>query len=130
MINANIYYFVGLQEPSGQKFFEKNHKLYFDLYFDSKVKVIKIPLGVFKTYWRKMPKQEKISCACDGDFEKIFIKYNSYVNNPYSADNDPGQEILTGLGVKHTSMSVGDVIKVDGVYWIIAGVGYKRLMLK
>jgi hypothetical protein len=34
---------------------------------------------------------------------------------------------IRGLGLQHTSMSVGDIVQKDDVLWMVEGCGFKRL---
>ena len=102
MVKVSIYYFVGLQSEQGFDYFlrGKGRKFYDNIFGDTKTKKISIQIGFFKTYWRKLPKDEEIDCVSVGSFEKIFFKYNDYSKNPYSGENDPGQPIIKSLGIK------------------------------
>jgi hypothetical protein len=37
------------------------------------------------------------------------------------------RELIVGLGLVHTSMSVGDIFQKDGVLFMVEGVGFKRI---
>ena len=104
-------------------------KLWNKMHFQN-VETITIPEGVFRTYWRLMPNKEiQTKEPFFYQFERLFKKYNSH-RNPYGSYMDPGQPTLKQVGVRHTSMSVGDMFKVDGQYWMVGGVGFIRVRLK
>jgi hypothetical protein len=37
------------------------------------------------------------------------------------------RHLIQALGLQHTSMSVGDIIEKDGAFWMVDGVGFKKL---
>lgn len=125
MTKAIIYY-NRLPHPYLNKYWNKK---YSDVHFSDK-KTVTLKIGFFRHYWRKMPIKEEVNKLHLYDsLEKIFAKYNNYETNPYSAENN-GQKIIKQKDVLHTSMMVGDVIKVEDDYYIVGSVGFKKLILK
>lgn len=57
------------------------------------------------------------------ELEVVFIAMQGEMWSP----NGEAREMIEALGLGHTSLSVGDVIEVDGVMWLVAPVGFKRL---
>lgn len=102
-------------------------KIWKQTHYDENIQMVEMPIGFFRTYYRTLPIKEEIKNL--NDLEKIYAKYNNYSSNPYSSDNDPGQPVIKKLGVRHTSMSIGDAVKVEGKYFIVCGIGFKRLEL-
>jgi hypothetical protein len=41
--------------------------------------------------------------------------------------NGEARELIRAKGLRHTSMSVGDVIEHDGRFWAVASVGFNEL---
>jgi len=104
--------------------------LYYKIQFGER-KTMNMPIGVFKTYWRKMPEKEILTTEpLSYQFERLFGKYNSYKFNPLSNHNDPGQKKVKKSGAKHTSMMVGDIFKVKGKYYIVSSVGFKIVNMR
>jgi hypothetical protein len=124
MKQATIYYYVEFDPRISSL---KN--IYDSIRFGNKAKYssVSIKKGTWKRNWRMLPKKEKVSANLKLSFEKLFEKYNNYTRNPYSSENDIGQITLKKLGLDHTSMSVGDVIKVDNKYWMVADTGFSRI---
>ena len=60
----------------------------------------------------------------------VFNKYNDYERNPYSDFNDDGQKIIRELGIKHTSMSIGDIIKVRGDFFIVLSHSFTNVVFE
>lgn len=89
--------------------------------------IVRVKKGVWTQNWRMLPKKESVSANLKLSFEKLFAEYNNYKVNPYSSENDVGQTTLKKLGLDHTSMSVGDVIRVDNRYWMVADTGFKMI---
>ena len=63
----------------------------------------------------------------DGILDGLFSKFN-LGNNPLSTPEN--QEMLRNKNVRHTSMSVGDVIKLGNVYYYCDNEGWERIELK
>jgi hypothetical protein len=55
--------------------------------------------------------------------EKLFARFNSE-ENPLCAPKY--QEKIKSF-LSHTSMSVGDVVQIDNDYYVINGIGFKKL---
>jgi hypothetical protein len=56
--------------------------------------------------------------------EDVFTQMQGKVWSP----NGEARELISSLGLHHTSMSIGDVVQdEDGVHWMCAHLGWKRL---
>ena len=127
MKQAEIYY-VDLPHPSESKIAD-------DMYFlihgcnRDEIKLLPIKYSFFAKHWKKLPKKEQVTEeeVRDKEFDRLFAKYNHYDTNPYSSDNDPGQKILKRLNLHHTSMSIGDMIKVGNKFFIVASIGWRQI---
>ena len=84
--------------------------------------------------WKKMDDDPSIyfmhndEQLCDG----IFYRLNHYDLNPLSPDfyedgNMIGQNWMKENNVGHTSMSVGDIVVIDGTHYYCASFGWKKL---
>lgn len=83
--------------------------------------------------WVKVS-EEEVKSSRSRELETIWKKYQRYETNPLSAQNDgrPGkdyQPTIDGKGVGHTTMTIGDVIKIEDRYYIVADHGFLRLYL-
>jgi hypothetical protein len=60
------------------------------------------------------------------DPDEVFLLLNNGADipNPY---NSPGIQKFIGVNKIHTSMSVGDVVEIDGVYWLCENTGWRTL---
>ena len=80
----------------------------------------------------------------DDNLESVFMSFNSDDANPLSCTNDwnkvcvIGDSVGTGkdfqdamknkkIKVGHTSMSIGDIVSLNGVNYLCADVGWKKL---
>ena len=97
-------------------------------YDDSDEDVV-LKYSYVKQFLTKLPKKEIVTDEEFGnlDFDRIYAKYNNYATNPYSSDNDAGQKTLKRLKVRHTSMSVGDMLKINKRFYVVANRGFKRV---
>lgn len=64
--------------------------------------------------------------------EQMFRRFNDYDTNPISSKNDPKKQEWLAQHQIHTSMSVGDAIRIelaDGTkeIWAVKGRGWERL---
>ena len=57
--------------------------------------------------------------------DSVWSMYNTDEVNPLA--NDSGQRFLRDHGLKHTSMSVGDVIELNGVAYAATSEGFEKL---
>jgi len=122
-------------------FYSKKHQtelpkaLYDDLH--SNKSTIFMPKRIFKDVYAEMSKDK---VQIDGDvlpaeLERMFAKYNDdgYAQDkPYSKGKNPlatpkGQDKVRDSGTHHTSMSVGDMVEVDGDHYIVADFGFKKV---
>lgn len=56
--------------------------------------------------------------------EDVFAQMQGEVWSP----NGEARELIASLGLRHTSMSIGDVVQDDdGVHWMCAHLGWQRL---
>ena len=85
-----------------------------------------------------------LSSTLKATFESVFMSFNSDDANPLSYTNDwnkvcvigdsvgTGKDFQTAMRNKnfkvgHTSMSVGDIVSLNGVNYLCADVGWKKL---
>ena len=124
-MKATIYYNM-LPHPTENKF---SHDMWFAVRKDDIVKISNIQ---FKKYWKRLPVKEiiKKNKIIRIGLEKIFYKYNNYSMNPYSDYNDPGQSMIKELGVRHTSMMIGDIIEFDNIYYITTSEGFSKVNIE
>jgi len=131
-----LYYGKTLPHPGdlekqywGKKYLEIHH---------GKKESISLSRGFFQKHWRTLPIREEVDTdkPLMEELERLFAKYNQDHLNPYSNTEEhfnrgevsPGQQKIRDLHV-HTSMSVGDVIKINNSHYIVAGTGFKKLFL-
>ena len=57
--------------------------------------------------------------------ENIFLMMNNYDENPLS--NSKMQKWLKENNISHTSMSPGDIVSIDGRYYICDVIGWKKM---
>lgn len=123
----------GYENPEARA--KENSNLYYKLAgSDPNKEQVTIDKDRFKNHWTKLS-EEEVSSSHISELERIWDKYNRYPANPLSAQNDGdpdshNQPTIEEAGVNHTSMSVGDVVRVEDRYYIVAGVGFLRLYLK
>ena len=115
---TTIYYAV-YPHPRDDEVWGKFHYKY---YFDEASTPITISKAFFNKYWKKVPILEKMK-----DKEGIFAKYNMD-SNPLGTREK--QRALKERGIRHTSMSVFDIVKVNGVPYMVAGVGFRKVIIK
>ena len=125
MRKATIYYNV-TPHPMENKYWAKKS---LEISFGEESNTVNLKKGFFTRYWRIMPIKEEVDeFNLMQSLEDVYAKYNNYDANPYSAQNG-GQQVLKEIGVNHTSMMVGDVIKVGEEYYVVSGFGFKKLIL-
>lgn len=95
---------------------------------DESIKEIGLSKEFFNEHWKELPIAETINDDSESSLESLFAKYNDYDANPLSHQNG-GQGIVKQLGV-HTSMSIEDIIEVGGIFYMVFGVGFKRIVWK
>jgi len=66
------------------------------------------------------------NCTNTSIAERTFAKFNDYERNPLSAEND-GQSIVSTSGTHHTSMSIGDIVVVGHLPYIVKNEGFEAL---
>lgn len=136
MKEAEIYYKKNIltptpteEHPNPERYWEDNKRLYVALNNFGKGRgndtQVTIREEWFKEGWAKV-KTEEVSSSRSKELERIWDKYQRYNTNPLSSENN-GQDILDRKNVNHTTMSKGDVIKVEDRYYIAAGWGFLRL---
>lgn len=85
-------------------------------------KTLPLKKSFFRNNWRQ------VGTSNSKDPEELFVMYNRDYTNPLATSQ--GQQLIRSLGVRHTSMSVGDIVKVRNFYYIAAGEGFKRVVWK
>ncbi len=66
---------------------------------------------------------ELLGVINETDLNRIYDKMQGECWSP----EGEAEEFITSLGLGHTSMSVQDVIRVNGTYYMVAVVGFKEL---
>lgn len=59
--------------------------------------------------------------------EVIFRIMNNYTSNPLSHEHDNGMQAWVRSVRTHTSMSVGDVVQINGTHWFCDHVGWTQI---
>jgi len=127
MVKAEILY-ANLDHPSvGSKL---NKKMYEQIHL-VQPRLLVMPIGYYRKHYNKLPLKEDINTNLPimPQLEKLFHKYNAD-SNPYDYYNTPGQDALKQIGVRHTSMSIGDIIKVGKNRYIVLSRGFGNVVLK
>ena len=72
-----------------------------------------------------LPVTHRFVCELDVPrLENVFVRMQGEVWSP----NGEARELIASLGLHHTSMSIGDVVRDDdGVHWMCAHRGWQRL---
>ena len=99
----------------------------------SQANTIKISSGMWSAYWKKVPIQYQVfpNKLNNEYLEKLFVLFNDDTRNPLSSRVSPAKQAeLRKLGIKHTSMSVGDVISTRTKKWMVANQGFKELKIR
>lgn len=107
-MNIEIYYPTNIQsfvDTFGSKY--------------PKVSITDIDIHYFKIY--EFNKNENVTI--DSYLDELFALFNND-ENPLSEKYY--QEIIINNKL-HTSMSMGDVIKINNEYYIVCGIGFKKL---
>ena len=89
-----------------------------------------------KEYFTKVDEQERMpTCPTDEALEELFTLYNGMAGGedpegtPNPLSDEEMQNFIKTHGVGHTSMSVGDFIKISGesgVVHVVDGVGFSK----
>ena len=87
---------------------------------------VKIPEGLFWAFWQKLPVTFEKSERIGDMLEETFAKLNLGGNPMATKEN---QDWIRRNNVSHTSMSVGDIIKVGDRLFITKGIGFAGLKL-
>jgi len=119
-----IIYYNNTPHPSDSSYWGKKYQ---ELYNESSLPIF-FKRKFFNQYWKKLPIEENIDNTkfpiSANELERLFEKYN-LSDNPYM--NKKGQQTLKRLGLRHTSMSVGDVIQIGGDFYIVAMIGFRKI---
>lgn len=101
-------------------FYYNSHNIEFEAdfiqrrYFDKNLSVTK----------EEFEKNYKFVTSCmSDDLNDIFMFMQGEVWSP----NGEARELISALGVGHTSMSVGDIVQTDEGHFIVAQVGFNKL---
>lgn len=103
--------------------------VYRKVHFVTEQDKIALPISYRRKYWKKLPVDEEIdgNLPIESQLETLYLKYNNNNFNPLSSENDPGQTKLKEAGIRHTSMSVGDILRVECQDYIVSGRGFKKI---
>lgn len=116
---------VSENHPHPEKYEEDNNELYHKVHMGETPTQVTIDEDWFEDRWAKVS-EEEVSSSRTKELEKLWDKYNKYPSNPLSAENG-GQHILEENDIDHTSMTIGDVVKVEDRYYIAVQWGFCRL---
>tara|TARA_R100000742_G_C4273044_1_gene92466 strand:+ start:346 stop:684 length:339 start_codon:yes stop_codon:yes gene_type:complete len=72
---------------------------------------------------------EQIGYTDECEIDYIFFAMNGFESNPLSVGHPTGglQDWMEEVGIGHTSMSVGDVVSINGTYYACARSGWTQL---
>lgn len=118
-MNAEIYYYDNPHPSLAEEDFVRD--LWHKLRADSKPDVVQMSKAFFKKHYIKVRDTFLVGMKPIDYAERLFADYNCEENPLASEEN---QARLKQLGVKHTSMSVGDIIIIDDVPHIVANTGF------
>jgi hypothetical protein len=76
-----------------------------------------------KCVWEEKVNQADMNHDVTSILEGIFQLFNS-AENPLAMSNK--QQFIRDNKI-HTSMSVGDIVQIDDVYWVVSGCGFQRM---
>jgi hypothetical protein len=126
---AKIFY-CSMTDPRDDEWWYQNvyKKVHHELDDESP---ISIPSNKFTFYWKLMGTEVKKEDDSHHFLNELYALYNGHGSNGEKNPlaNPDGQAKIRALGVRHTSMSIGDVISIDGKYWIVAGIGFRELII-
>jgi hypothetical protein len=77
--------------------------------------------------WYVQVASKHLSGIVEHNLEKIFTEFN-LSRNPLGTQEN--QKMLREKGVSHTSMSVGDLVKVNSSWWYCDDAGWTELELR
>jgi len=86
----------------------------------------RVSADAFARFWKKVASLEVKDSSVES-LELLFARFNDDRNNPLATV--AGQSKIRSLGVGHTSMSVGDVVRVDGKYFMVVDDGFDSLVV-
>lgn len=124
-----------IEEPKMQVYYWKDnkwlvkttHAAFVVLQSSDVVKDCRYPTKAeFKKDYKKIPISFPFNknLSQEHNFGKVYNKLNSD-NNPLGTPEM--QQWLRKNKLKHTSMSVGDIIELEGKYWITLMIGWEKL---
>lgn len=72
---------------------------------------------------------DQLNFEVSDGLDYIFMAFNDHITNPLSVGHISGghQEWMEEVGIGHTSMSVGDVVCINGTYLACARSGWTQL---
>ena len=93
---------------------------------------IRLPKEKFAKWWRKMAEVNVSDNDAKNDISGLLEHlWGQFNDDGYGAKNPlatpQGQAKVKASGTHHTSMSIGDVIKVGTNYYIAVSVGFAKL---
>lgn len=63
----------------------------------------------------------------DEYLDSVYSKFNSNDKNPLSIFNSPTRQKIIKELQTHTSMSIGDIVEVDGTMYVVNQFGFKKI---
>jgi hypothetical protein len=82
-------------------------------------------IGIIETEYALVWKGAMEDDTQPEDLFRIFNDADSDIPNPLRTNS--GQDKIISLGVKHTSMSVADIVRLDKDFWICMPQGWRKL---
>lgn len=117
MKEAEVFY-GSTPHPANSKVWGEIYK---NIHFGNSSSIVSIKRWVFDKYYQKLP------YTFDQGFEEIYQVLNGYGDTANPLATEDGQNWLIKNKVRHTSMSIGDMIKRNGVFHIVARRGFRKV---
>ncbi len=72
---------------------------------------------------------DQLNFEVSDGLDYIFMAMNDYITNPLSVGHVAGghQDWMEEVGIGHTSMSIGDVVCINGTYLVCSTTGWTQL---
>jgi hypothetical protein len=87
-----------------------------------------VTFAEFKKYWKKLAVVTPMDLDADWSNEWGVLEhiYSHYQGDNWSP-NGEARPLIRALGLKHTSMSTGDVVYIGGAYYMVADEGFDKM---
>lgn len=118
----------GLSKEDAEKQTELYEEIGMDLEPSDKVQIER---DYLEREWVEVADIEKPEKKDEQSLNQLWKIFNNYNVNPLAAQNDEGEEheqpTIQDAGVDHTSMSIGDIVEIDGTLYIACSVGWAEV---